>query len=162
MEAPRPPYAPLPLFLRCQCYQFCKMILEVMLIRAVDIPAVIPDSDEEESGYKGRSHLYQADALSEAVQEISMEEEHVLMQYPEDDDGLAIIWEEMAFALEYSKFYAAISRTLLQILPLNESMQVDEEECDHSFFLKDDPGYVCCVCGVIQNSSNIICEFQHS
>ncbi|RYR44269.1 hypothetical protein Ahy_A08g040625 isoform B [Arachis hypogaea] len=36
-----------------------------------------------------------------------------------------------------------------------------EEDCDHSFVLKDDLGYVCRVCGVIERSIETIFEFQY-
>ncbi|XP_050226318.1 protein CHROMATIN REMODELING 35-like [Mercurialis annua] len=159
-----------------------------------EISSVRAKFDEEDSRYKGNLHLYRVDALSEAVNELSVKEEdshlypfdalsesvHKLSmqesanyaecnihidesayaasendvakieddcQIDAEDDGLADLWEEMAFALNYSKDSAADTGSAI-----NESMEVDEEECDHSFLLKDDLGYVCRICGIIQRS----------
>lgn len=45
-------------------------------------------------------------------------------------------------------------------ISLDEYAKEDEEECDHSFILKDDIGYVCRVCGVVERSIESIIEFQ--
>ncbi|KAI8562839.1 hypothetical protein RHMOL_Rhmol03G0066500 [Rhododendron molle] len=37
-----------------------------------------------------------------------------------------------------------------------------EDECDHSFVLKDDLGYVCWICGVIQRGIETIIEYQYA
>lgn len=37
-----------------------------------------------------------------------------------------------------------------------------EDECDHSFVLKDDLGYVCRICGVIQRGIETIIEYQYA
>ncbi|XP_058106029.1 protein CHROMATIN REMODELING 35-like isoform X2 [Magnolia sinica] len=67
-----------------------------------------------------------------------------------ENDGLANIWNEMTLALEYSKDAAADGS-----VPVQEG-----EECDHSCFLKDDLGYVCRICGVIQKSIETIFDYQ--
>ncbi|KAJ9551741.1 hypothetical protein OSB04_015786 [Centaurea solstitialis] len=67
-------------------------------------------------------------------------------------DGLADIWKEMNVGLELSKD-AAMDTS-------NEHAREDEEECDHSFILKEDIGYVCRVCGVVERSIESIIEFQ--
>jgi DNA repair and recombination RAD54-like protein len=36
------------------------------------------------------------------------------------------------------------------------------EECDHSFILKDDIGYVCRICGVIDRGIETVFEFQYN
>jgi DNA repair and recombination RAD54-like protein len=36
------------------------------------------------------------------------------------------------------------------------------EDCDHSFVLKDDIGYVCRICGVIDRGIETIFEFQYN
>ncbi|OIT07111.1 PREDICTED: protein CHROMATIN REMODELING 35-like [Nicotiana attenuata] len=71
------------------------------------------------------------------------------------DEGLNDIWNEMSFALECSKDVAAEPSP-------NEHTVEEEDECDHSFILKDDIGYVCRICGVIQRSIDTIIEFQYS
>lgn len=45
--------------------------------------------------------------------------------------------------------------------PLPEEEAKEEEDCDHSFVLKDDLGYVCRVCGVIDRGIETIFEFQY-
>ncbi|KAL8264536.1 hypothetical protein R6Q59_022666 [Mikania micrantha] len=67
-------------------------------------------------------------------------------------DGLADIWKEMNFGLESSK-------DADMDISVKEHAKVDEE-CDHSFILKEDIGYVCRVCGVVQRSIESIIEFQ--
>lgn len=42
----------------------------------------------------------------------------------------------------------------------NEHMEEDGEDCDHSFVLKDDLGYVCRICGVIDRGIETIIEVQ--
>ncbi|KAH0784742.1 hypothetical protein KY290_004340 [Solanum tuberosum] len=71
------------------------------------------------------------------------------------DEGLTDIWNEMSFALEFSKDVAAEPSP-------DEHTVEDEDECDHSFILKDDIGYVCRICGVIKRSIETIIEFQYS
>ncbi|KAJ9189687.1 hypothetical protein P3X46_000949 [Hevea brasiliensis] len=70
-----------------------------------------------------------------------------------EDDGLGDIWNEMSLALECSKDVAEYSSS-------DEYMQEDEEYCDHSFVLKDDLGYVCRICGVIERGIETIIEVQ--
>ena len=36
------------------------------------------------------------------------------------------------------------------------------EECNHSFILKDDLGYVCRICGVVEKGIETIFEFIYS
>ncbi|KAM0028895.1 putative DNA helicase chromatin remodeling SNF2 family [Helianthus debilis subsp. tardiflorus] len=67
-------------------------------------------------------------------------------------DGLADIWQEMNFGLEASKD-ADMDHSA------TEHAKVDEE-CDHSYILKDDIGYVCRVCGVVERSIESIIEYQ--
>ncbi|XP_024959773.1 protein CHROMATIN REMODELING 35-like [Cynara cardunculus var. scolymus] len=68
-------------------------------------------------------------------------------------DGLADIWKEMNVGLESSKDAA-------MDISSNEHVREDGEECDHSFILKEDIGYVCRVCGVVERSIESIIEFQ--
>ncbi|KAG6779547.1 hypothetical protein POTOM_015939 [Populus tomentosa] len=69
------------------------------------------------------------------------------------DDGLGDIWKEMSFALECSKDVVENSLS-------DENMGEDEDYCDHSFVLKDDIGYVCRICGVIERAIDTIIEIQ--
>lgn len=43
-----------------------------------------------------------------------------------------------------------------------EDSEDEEEQCDHSFVLKDDIGYVCRVCGVIKRRIETIVEVQYN
>ncbi|KAG6761562.1 hypothetical protein POTOM_034790 [Populus tomentosa] len=70
-----------------------------------------------------------------------------------EDDGLGDIWKEMSFALESSK-------DAVENPQLDENMDEDEDYCDHSFVLKDDIGYVCRICGVIEKAIDTIIEIQ--
>ncbi|KAM7507256.1 hypothetical protein LguiA_017709 [Lonicera macranthoides] len=68
-------------------------------------------------------------------------------------DGLADIWQEMTVALECSKDTAVDPSS-------DEYARENEEDCEHSFLLKDDIGYVCRICGVIQRGIETIIEYQ--
>lgn len=75
-----------------------------------------------------------------------------------EDDGLEDIWKEMSMAIECSKDVSVDPH------PDEEAEEEDDEDdddCDHSFFLKDDLGYVCRVCGVIERGIETIFEFQY-
>ncbi|XWS67861.1 hypothetical protein CRYUN_Cryun04dG0041300 [Craigia yunnanensis] len=80
-------------------------------------------------------------------------EEDVDTQTETEDDGLGDIWKEMSMALEFSK--DAFED------PLSECMSEDED-CDHSFLLKDDLGYVCRICGVIERGIETIIDIQYN
>ncbi|XP_039040882.1 protein CHROMATIN REMODELING 35-like isoform X1 [Hibiscus syriacus] len=67
------------------------------------------------------------------------------------DDGLGDIWQEMSMALEISKD---------GFEDLSSERMSDDEDCDHSFVLKDDIGYVCRICGVIDRGIETIIEVQ--
>ncbi|XP_038706194.1 protein CHROMATIN REMODELING 35-like isoform X2 [Tripterygium wilfordii] len=69
-----------------------------------------------------------------------------------EDDGLGDIWNEMTMALEVSKEVAED--------PLGSEHLQEDEDCDHSFVLKDDIGYVCRICGVIDRSIETIIDVQ--
>lgn len=70
------------------------------------------------------------------------------------DDGLGDIWKEMNMALEYSK-------DVFEDPSADEHNQGDED-CEHSFILKDDIGYVCRICGVIERAIETIIEIQYN
>ncbi|PIA55894.1 hypothetical protein AQUCO_00700309v1 [Aquilegia coerulea] len=69
-----------------------------------------------------------------------------------DCDGLLDIWREMTFALECNKVSTG---------DIDKNTEDEEaQDCDHSFLLKDDLGYVCRVCGVIKKNIETIFDFQ--
>ncbi|GKV24151.1 hypothetical protein SLEP1_g33798 [Rubroshorea leprosula] len=70
------------------------------------------------------------------------------------DDDLAHIWKEMAFSMECSKDICDNS--------LPDKHAKEDDDCEHSFILKDDLGYVCRICGVIQRGIETIFEFVYS
>lgn len=84
------------------------------------------------------------------VEDDIQEEDH---ECTAEDDGLSDIWKQMNIALEYSKDVPADQSS--------DHSTDDDEGCDHSFVLKDDLGYVCRVCGVIQRSIETIFDFQY-
>ncbi|KAF1899553.1 hypothetical protein Lal_00019681 [Lupinus albus] len=69
------------------------------------------------------------------------------------DEELDDIWREMSMAIECSKD--------VSVNPLSDEEPEKDEDCDHSFVLKDDLGYVCRVCGVIDRGIETIFEFQY-
>lgn len=44
----------------------------------------------------------------------------------------------------------------------DDNFEEDEDDCEHSFILKDDIGYVCRICGVIQKKIETIIEYQYA
>ncbi|PKU67286.1 protein CHROMATIN REMODELING 35 [Dendrobium catenatum] len=88
-------------------------------------------------------------------------EEHSpqMLQQSQDDveatesDGLEDLWNDMSLAIECSKDVEPSA-------PVEKEEVEKEEECCHSFILKDDLGIVCRVCGVVQRSIETIFDFQ--
>ncbi|KAG2705733.1 hypothetical protein I3760_05G070300 [Carya illinoinensis] len=76
-------------------------------------------------------------------------------QTDSEDDGLEDMWKEMTMALECSKDVALDPSS-------DEQLKEGGEYCDHSFVLKDDLGYVCRICGVIDREIETIFEFQYN
>ncbi|CAH8386547.1 unnamed protein product [Eruca vesicaria subsp. sativa] len=74
---------------------------------------------------------------------VGVEEEESGDESEAADEDLGNIWNEMAMSIVCSKDVET-SR--------NESKTNEVEDCEHSFILKDDMGYVCRVCGVIDKS----------
>ncbi|KAL3614039.1 hypothetical protein CASFOL_042113 [Castilleja foliolosa] len=72
-----------------------------------------------------------------------------------NSDGLGDIWNEMTVAMECSK--DAGEDALLD----NYGAE-DEEDCEHSYILKDDIGDVCRICGVIKRGIETIIEYNFS
>ncbi|XP_047330380.1 protein CHROMATIN REMODELING 35-like [Impatiens glandulifera] len=73
-----------------------------------------------------------------------------------EQEDLSHIWTEMTVALECSKV-ASVDPP-----PTEEHVQEEGDDCDHDFILKDDIGYVCCICGVIQRKIETIIEYQYA
>ncbi|KAF2301897.1 hypothetical protein GH714_030254 [Hevea brasiliensis] len=128
-------------------------------------PVVILDSDDEDDGDRRFGPMLREKIMKSLVSlagETKMTDKGVFVGAEEfddndlskrEDDGLGDIWNEMSLALECSKDVAEYSSS-------DEYMQEDEEYCDHSFVLKDDLGYVCRICGVIERGIETIIEVQ--
>ncbi|KAG9148261.1 hypothetical protein Leryth_012220 [Lithospermum erythrorhizon] len=71
----------------------------------------------------------------------------------QSDDGLGDIWQEMNFVIESNKDATTLTS-------YDEPEIGSEDNCEHSFILKDDIGYVCRICGKIQKAINDIIEYQ--
>ncbi|KAH6786004.1 hypothetical protein C2S51_038459 [Perilla frutescens var. frutescens] len=72
-----------------------------------------------------------------------------------NSDGLGDIWNQMTVALECSK-------DAPQEALHDEYDAGDQEDCEHSFILKDDIGDVCRICGVIKRGIETIIEYNFS
>ncbi|XP_065849491.1 protein CHROMATIN REMODELING 35-like [Euphorbia lathyris] len=73
------------------------------------------------------------------------------------EDDLSEIWKEMTVALECSKDCSTGPAAIV------ECVEEQWKDCDHSLIiLKDDLGFVCRICGVVQKSIDTIFEFQFS
>ncbi|KAK8668567.1 hypothetical protein V6N13_106020 [Hibiscus sabdariffa] len=112
----------------------------------------------EESKSK-RSNLKENDSLTSEI-DLKKDggvyvgvEEDVDIQSENGDDGLRDIWQEMSMALEISKD---------GFEDLSGERMSEDEDCDHSFVLKDDIGYVCRICGVIERGIETIIEIQYN
>ncbi|XP_024016508.1 protein CHROMATIN REMODELING 35 isoform X2 [Eutrema salsugineum] len=68
------------------------------------------------------------------------------------DEDLGSIWNEMAMSIVCSKDGASHK----------EPKEDEVEDCEHSFILMDDMGYVCRVCGVVDKSILEIIDVQFS
>ncbi|XP_076929299.1 protein CHROMATIN REMODELING 35-like [Bidens hawaiensis] len=84
------------------------------------------------------------------------DDDDVMVEEDESDSQSDIdpnedIWNEMRIGLESSK----------EMHPLpDQKPSEDEQECDHYYILKDDIGYVCRVCGMVQMPIDSVIEFQ--
>uniref|UniRef100_F6GU58 Protein chromatin remodeling 35 n=1 Tax=Vitis vinifera TaxID=29760 RepID=F6GU58_VITVI len=85
--------------------------------------------------------------------EDDMEASEGNLQAKTKDDDLADMWQEFDLALQSSKDVA---------VDPEEDGKEGEEECEHSFVLKDDIGSVCRICGVVNKSIETIIEYQYS
>ncbi|KAG9148175.1 hypothetical protein Leryth_014087 [Lithospermum erythrorhizon] len=103
------------------------------------------ESYAENNGEQGTKQSCDEDS------DVESETEMVVKQADVDDNGMADIWMEMGVGLECSKETVN--------LPTNGS-PLQKIDCDHIFILKDDIGYVCRICGLIQQAIEKIIEYQ--
>ncbi|KAI3996612.1 hypothetical protein MKX01_009444 [Papaver californicum] len=68
-----------------------------------------------------------------------------------EDDGLGELWKEMSVASECSKDAS---------LALGTTVEERGKECEHSFVLSDDIGYVCRICSFVGKRIEQIFDFQ--
>ncbi|XP_068496666.1 protein CHROMATIN REMODELING 35-like [Phaseolus vulgaris] len=91
---------------------------------------------------------------------IGVEEQEDLQVDTADNEGLEDIWKEMSMAMECSKVVSA-NPLLDEEVGRDHEEEERDEDCDHSLILKDDIGYVCRVCGIIDRRIETIFEFQY-
>ncbi|KAL9689393.1 hypothetical protein QQ045_009778 [Rhodiola kirilowii] len=72
------------------------------------------------------------------------------------ENGLDDMWKEWGLAIENSKEPADFDDSAH-----NNSSKEPTEDCEHSLILRDDIGYVCRICGIIQKGIQDIFEFQY-
>ncbi|KAI4375691.1 hypothetical protein MLD38_013531 [Melastoma candidum] len=89
---------------------------------------------------------------------VGVDDDHQLTE--DVDDGLGDIWNEMTMALECAKDVIEDPVDSAEDYSSDESLSEEIEGCNHSI-LKDDIGYVCRVCGVIDRKIENIFEFQY-
>ncbi|KAL5790989.1 hypothetical protein ACOSQ2_005877 [Xanthoceras sorbifolium] len=133
------------------------LFLDVVL---KDPPAGPLSKDIEIRGYKSKIRMEGTASLAgEAGVEknegvyVGVEEEDDDNQTKTEDDGLGDIWQELTMALECSKDVVDDNSS-------DEHLGEDDDDCDHSFLLKDDLGYVCRICGVIERRIETIIDVQ--
>ncbi|KAF9588599.1 hypothetical protein IFM89_013686 [Coptis chinensis] len=137
---------------------------------------------EEQKTLNNEAETKKDEGLYVGVQDNKLSHEN--SPQSDSDDGLGDIWREMTLALECSKLYAPLQLSHPNLSSLHrflggssvkavavssladttgDTVERNEDEgkdCDHSFILKDDLGYVCRVCGVIQKSIDTIFDYQ--
>lgn len=154
-------------------------------------PVVILDSDEEEDAVQKPSYPLQHIDLQKQAEELLLQRSvsyeicklpgtkvrkekekseelkekdkgvYIGVNFEEDDhgsgaedNGLGDMWNEMTVALEVSKDVPVGE-------PFDNRKDEDEQDCDHSYVLKDDIGYVCRVCGIIDKGIETIIDIQY-
>ncbi|CAA0807648.1 SNF2 domain-containing protein / helicase domain-containing protein [Striga hermonthica] len=111
-------------------------------------------AEQTESKRDKGEYVEQTESTRDKGEYVGTDEEDSEDPSDTNSDGLGEIWNDMTFALECSKT-ADEDR-------LDEYNAEDEEECEHSFILKDDIGDVCRICGVIKRGIESIIEFNFS
>ncbi|KAI4367268.1 hypothetical protein MLD38_023025 [Melastoma candidum] len=119
--------------------------------------------DETASGRKSRKRVHlspEAEVKKDPGVYVGVDDDHQPTEAV--DDGLGDIWTEMSMALECAKDVIEDPIDSAENYSSGESSSEEMEGCDHSFILKDDIGYVCRVCGVIDRKIENIFEFQYN
>ncbi|XP_076929300.1 protein CHROMATIN REMODELING 35-like [Bidens hawaiensis] len=112
----------------------------------------IEDGDWEGEDENNTKHVHvEVEKKHDKGVYVGVEEDESDSQSDIDLYGEADIWNEMSIGLE--------STTELHHSPDQKSSE-DRQDCDHSYILKDDIGYVCRVCGIVQRPIDSIIEFQ--
>lgn len=80
----------------------------------------------------------------------------------DENEDLDNIWKEMEFAMESCKEYTEYQYSDEDDKDNEDDKEDDQEDdCHHSFILKDDIGYVCRVCGLVQKKIQEMFEFLY-
>ncbi|KAF8377898.1 hypothetical protein HHK36_031286 [Tetracentron sinense] len=142
-------------------YQYQGVVLRKTIVENPIRDLVVRDcgmsivAKEEQRSPDGVTETHIKQGVFVGVQDDMEESNH---QSDTGDDALVDIWKEMTFALECSKD-AAVEGSAVEHSG-EEEEEGEGEECDHSFVLKDDLGYVCRVCGVIERGIETIFDYQ--
>lgn len=73
-----------------------------------------------------------------------------------------ITFQNFTSSLHKPIFYIILLQDVSVNHSQNEQLREDKENCKHSFLLKDDLGYVCRICGIIDKRIETIFEFQYN
>ncbi|XP_056164159.1 protein CHROMATIN REMODELING 35 isoform X2 [Syzygium oleosum] len=138
---------------------------QIFLATQAGVAGQFPAGDIAVKNYR---NIAQGDGLLNAETEIKKDKGVYVGVDNEDDhltkvvdDGLGDIWNEMTMALECSKDIAEDMENW-EHPSSDDNSSEDMEDCDHSFVLKDDIGFVCRVCGVVDRKIETIFEFQYN
>ncbi|CAL9223171.1 unnamed protein product [Arabidopsis halleri] len=124
---------------------------EVDLGRSKEMPSVIKTTVEGQTS-RGKVVAIENGIVNEKGVYVGVEEDDSDNESEAADEDLGNIWNEMAMSIECSKDIA---------WETSHKQKADVvEDCEHSFILKDDMGYVCRVCGVIEKSILEIIDVQ--
>ncbi|KAG7640962.1 P-loop containing nucleoside triphosphate hydrolase [Arabidopsis suecica] len=124
---------------------------EVDLGRGKEMPSAIKAIVEGQTS-RGKVLPIENGVVNEKGVYVGVEEDDSDNESEAADEDLGNIWNEMALSIECSKDVARETSH-------KEKADV-VEDCEHSFILKDDMGYVCRVCGVIEKSILEIIDVQ--
>ncbi|KAJ7950471.1 Protein CHROMATIN REMODELING 35-like [Quillaja saponaria] len=135
---------------------------KVVLKPAAQVPKKEPIEHHSPIRYSAESEAQKEEEASLAGKDEKNKDRGVYVGVKEEDnqhidnedDGLQDIWKEMKMALECSKD--------VSVDPSYDEVKKGGDDCDHSFVLKDDLGYVCRICGFIDRAIETIFEFQYN
>ncbi|KAL8150277.1 hypothetical protein V2J09_020085, partial [Rumex salicifolius] len=116
---------------------------------------ILLDSDEEDEEIQQSP----SSVLQESIQLPKQDEElpsveNIIGKDAKGEIDIGDMWKEMNIALE-------VSLNALVAESPNEDTKEAEQLCDHSYILKDDIGYVCRVCGIIDIPIDTILDIQY-